>query len=91
MKDKNKNIEELLADKPELLFIIQILSEQSVIANKAKQSFSNLNNIEFIRLIKHHRLDSIFYKAAKEQNIILPQELNTKLSQLTKPLCIGNT
>ena len=81
MKIKDQNIEELLKDKPELLFIIQVLSKNLT------TDYSNLHKLdfsEFIRLIKHHRLDSIFYKAAKEQNISLPTELDAKLSQINK-------
>ena len=92
MKNKKQNIEQFLQDKPELGFIIGVLSKQSVIANEVwqrqsprqSQSVNNFNQEEFIRLIKHHRLDSIFYKAVQEQNISLPTELKEKLEQINK-------
>jgi len=92
VKNKKQNIEQFLQDKPELGFIIGVLSKQSVIANEVwqrqsprqSQSVNNFNQEEFIRLIKHHRLDSIFYKAVQEQDISLPTELKEKLEQINK-------
>jgi len=92
VKNKKQNIEQFLQDKPELGFIIGVLSTEKVIANEVwqrqsprqSQSVNNLNHKEFIRLIKHHRLDSIFYKAVQEQNISLPTELKEKLEQISK-------
>ncbi len=90
--DKEKDISKFLEDKPELGFIIEVLSKPSSITNLfddfksdlVKQSINNFNHEEFIRLIKHHRLDSIFYKAVKEQNIELPQKLDNKLAKIDK-------
>ena len=84
MKKETLNIELFFKDKPELKFIIDVLSKQSVITNEVRKSIDKLNQKEFVRLIKHHRLDSIFYKAIQEQNIILPIEFKTKLDVINK-------
>jgi len=44
--------------------------------------YDKLNQQEFVRLIKHHRLDSIFYKLVLEQKIELSIELKGKLEQI---------
>ena len=84
MKKTNQNTENILNDKPELAFITQVLSEQTVVASEVKQSLSNIDNTEFIRLIKHHRLDSIFYNAVLKQQIELPVDLKTKLERINQ-------
>ena len=84
MKNKKKNIEPFFEDKPELRFIVEVLSEQSVVVNEVEQSVDDFNQDEFIRLIKHHRLDSIFYRALQEQNIQFPIELKAKLEKINK-------
>lgn len=81
MKSNEKNINDVLKNKPELLFIIQTLSDKS---NTDINLITKFNSEEFIRLIKHHRLDSIFYKAIKEQNVKLPNDLEVKLSDINK-------
>jgi hypothetical protein len=81
LKEKNKNIENRLSNKHELLFIIQVLSDD------LSTDYTNLHRldfVEFIRLIKHHRLDSIFLKAVNEQNIDLPTELKENIEVINK-------
>ncbi len=80
MAKLKKNISNLLKNKPELNFIIQVLSDKEIDLSLIEK----FDNNEFIRQIKHHRLDSIFYKAIKEQNINLPTELQQKLEQINK-------
>jgi len=99
LKKRKQNIGDLLANKPELQFITEVLSNKSIGTKQEKLSTKNsnliplnlspfdtesFNNKEFIRLIKHHRLDSIFYKAVQEQNIKLAPELDERLEQINK-------
>ena len=80
MKKTGQNIEQLLKGKPELAFIINVLSRK----NQSLTGSEDLNQHEFIRLVKHHRLDSILYREIELQKIDLPISLKTKLEQINK-------
>ena len=88
MKETKQNIEQLLKDRPELFLIIQILNgsnqnlSDSIPLPPLKKGELDLD--EFIRLVKHHRLDSILYREIVLQNIDLPSELKQKLEQINK-------
>jgi len=88
VKNKSLNIEELLKTKPELALIIQILSPEnrnpSGSIPLAPFSKGGLNQGEFIRLVKHHRLDSILFQKIESLNIDLPTKLKQKLEQINK-------
>ena len=81
MKKKKINTEQFFKENQELGFIVKVLSKASTADLIDEHKFDNK---EFIRLIKHHRLDSIFLKAVQEQNIKLPNELKERLEQINK-------
>jgi len=81
VKNKGQNINQLLNNKPELLFIIQVFSSNLAIDFNLVNSF---NQQIFIDLIKYHRLDSIFYSEVQKQKIELPIKLIEQLKQINK-------
>ncbi len=73
----------ILKSKPELGFIINILNggNPNLLDSFVK---AGLKQDEIIRLVKHHRLDSILYREIEKQKIVLPKELKARLEQINK-------
>ena len=81
VKRKTKNISEILKDRPELYFMVQVMITQGAQSPTITKDFDLK---ELVRLVKHHRLNSLFYTFAQKQNIPLPKALKIKLEKINQ-------